>query len=95
MIATTLAWFLSKGKTKTEFATQLRNELRDDIKRWRDIAESFENKANEYLDEIDGWRQRYNDLEDKCNRVSDENEDLKRLVAKMRQALHDNNIDGF
>jgi predicted RNase H-like nuclease (RuvC/YqgF family) len=83
VIAAIVAWFLSKGKTKTDFAIQLRNELREDIKRWKDSAEGFEKRANELYKEIDEWRERYNVLEEKCERISDENEDLKKENTRL------------
>lgn len=78
VIATITAWFLSKGKTKVDFATQLREELRSDIQRWKTAAEGFEKRANDLHSELDSWRKKYDELYTKCNKMEDENFDLRR-----------------
>jgi chromosome segregation ATPase len=87
VIAVVVAWFLSKGKTKTEFATQLRDELRKDIQRWQTAAEGFEKRASELYDEVDGWRERYRELEEKYDKLSEENEELRKQISDCQKSI--------
>lgn len=95
VILAVTTWFLSKGKTKQDFANALRDELRKDIDRWKTAAEGFEKKATELYKVIDELRKRNDELEEKCNSVENENWKLSREVDRLKQVLHDNNIDGF
>lgn len=95
VLLSVVTWFLSKGKTKVDFATQIRDELRKDIERWQKAAEGFEKKARELYKEVEEMREKNFELEKRCNTVEDKNTDLEREVERLKKVLHDNKIDGF
>lgn len=58
-----IEYWLNRGKEKVDLAAEIRDELREDLVRYKAEAES-------YKKESDTWRQKYYDLLDKKNNIT-------------------------
>lgn len=93
IIASIIAWFLSKGKTKADFATELRNELRTDVLRWRDEARAYKDEVQKLRIEVDSWREKYYSLQNNQVKLEEVNQDLLHDMDRIKKFLQDNNIN--
>lgn len=81
---------LSRGKDKTDFAAEIRSELRTDIKRYQDEVAGYKKETAALREEVDSWRNKYYEL------IREHETDLQNMqgeIDELHALLDKNGID--
>jgi len=81
---------LNRGKDKFDLAAAIREELREDIKRYQVEVEGYKKETAALRKEVDDWRSKYFEMDRKHNETIDSLEDA---IEKMKRILHENGIN--
>ena len=85
------AW-LNKGKEKIDLASQIRDELREDIERYKNEVSEYKKEVKELTLSLEDWKKKYYDLVDSHGKMKDINYDQQLQLNKLKEVLRKNNI---
>lgn len=84
--------WLNRGKEKVDLATQIRDELREDIERYKEEVAEFKKEVKELTMSVEDWKKKYYDLLDSHGKMKDDNYDLQKQLNSLKELLRKNNI---
>lgn len=84
--------YLNRGKEKVDLASQIRDELREDIERYKNEVSEYKREVKELTLSLEDWKKKYYDLLEGHGKLKDANYDQQMQLNKLKEVLRKNNI---
>lgn len=84
--------FLNRGKEKVDLAAQIRDELREDIERYKSEVAEYKKEVRELNINVEDWKQKYYKLLEDQGKLKDTNADQQNQINRLMELLRKHNI---